>query len=100
MLTNPFFRKAELWFEIIADSATVRALDSALALEADEKRHRGKRCEIKVRSYPLRVALDNESDATLRITFKSNDLVSLRAGFNSNLRLVASALKTLEKVKL
>ncbi len=41
---------------------------------------------------------DAKKGATLYILFYSTDLVSLRASFNTNLRLVASALKTLQTV--
>ena len=89
----PFFKKSDLIFEIDGDLPVLHAVFMALQPESDEKKHRGKRCEMQVL-----LEKGNGRVAKLLVNFHSDDLVSLRASLNSNLRLLASALKTLDTV--
>jgi tRNA threonylcarbamoyladenosine modification (KEOPS) complex Pcc1 subunit len=49
---------------------------------------KGARCDFSVQSSP--------DEKKLNFRFVAKDLVALRAGFNTNLRLVSAALRTLD----
>lgn len=68
------------------------AVSTAMAPETAQSSERGKKCAIRVTKSK---ADKNES---LEIAFETEDMISLRASLNTNLRLISSSLKTLERV--
>ncbi|MGH2638613.1 MAG: hypothetical protein ACRDF4_04945, partial [Rhabdochlamydiaceae bacterium] len=78
---------ARLTVDIFADRRTIAALKSAMMPESVE----GKKCKLALRK--------GKNGGKLALVFSSKDLVSLRAGLNTNLRLAASALKSIRIAK-
>ena len=78
---------SELRVTIPEELATIEALKAAL----DPEKSTGKRRDM---TTALR-----KGQRTLLIEFRSKDLVALRAGLNTNLRLASSVLKTLDSAK-
>ena len=78
--------RSKLEFTLEKSPEELRAIKSALLPETKA----GKRTLMNIRLM--------NGEKKLVITISSLDLVSMRASLNSNLRLVASALKTIESV--
>jgi len=93
---NAFFDKGKLDVALVGGLDTIKALAVALQPEASDKKHRDKRCHVRIRTSPTHA---EEKSSKLSMSFESSDLASLRASFNSNLRLLASALRTLEATR-
>jgi tRNA threonylcarbamoyladenosine modification (KEOPS) complex Pcc1 subunit len=73
--------------DIIAEPRTIRAVKAAMTPEIDNS----KRCKLSLRT--------DKRGRTLSLILTSEDLVSLRAGLNTNLRLASSALKSIIAAK-
>lgn len=89
--TKPAYPKSkvvhtELRVELVTNSKTVKAILSAMSFES---RNSG-RCRML-----LTASRDGRG---LNMRFLSSDLTSLRAAMNTNLRLVATAIKAIEAV--
>jgi tRNA threonylcarbamoyladenosine modification (KEOPS) complex Pcc1 subunit len=83
----PFLLNAKLRIDF--SSSDVRKLESIRKAISPEATSKGK--------CLLRTSLKkNENLAHLLLDFEASDLISLRASVNTNLRLLNSALKTLE----
>ena len=78
---------AEIKVDIFAERRAVRAVSAALTPEIDN----GKRCKLSLRT--------DKTGRILSLILTSEDLVSLRAGLNTNLRLAVSALKSINAAK-
>lgn len=78
---------AELKLDIFAEPRTISALRAAMSPEIDNK----KRCKLSLHT--------DKTGRTLSMMLRSEDMVSLRAGLNTNLRLAASALKSINAAK-
>jgi tRNA threonylcarbamoyladenosine modification (KEOPS) complex Pcc1 subunit len=85
--TEPMVLRCQLSVKIPGDKRTLSALRDALDLETIVK----DRSSLSVRQ--------GRDGNTLLLEFSSKDLVSLRASMNTNLRLVASALNTIDATR-
>lgn len=85
---SPAKIQARLEFAIERSPEELRAIRSALIPESRV----GKRTKMSVR-------LVNRGKKLI-LSIASSDLVSMRASMNSNLRLVASAIRTIESLRL
>lgn len=72
--------------EIFANKKLIRALNLAMT---PETRSNHKRCNIR---------LKKKRDDVFGIELSSSNLAGLRAGLNTNLRLIAAAVKTVNSV--
>ncbi|MGI0078190.1 MAG: KEOPS complex subunit Pcc1 [Nitrososphaerales archaeon] len=77
---------AALAVEVKCSARKIRALTQALVPETTV----GNKCAMKISR--------SANEDTLLLHFSSCDLVSLRASFNTNLRLVSASLKMIEAV--
>lgn len=77
---------ASLKVDLKSSPRTIRALAQALTPETLA----GNKCQMKISR--------SSNENKLLLAFNSRDLVSLRASFNTNLRLVSASIKTIETV--
>ena len=77
----------ELKVEILAEPRAISAVKAAMTPEIDDS----KRCKLSLHT--------DRTGRKLSLILTSKDLVSLRAGLNTNLRLAASALKSINAAK-
>jgi tRNA threonylcarbamoyladenosine modification (KEOPS) complex Pcc1 subunit len=75
---------ARLGVEISGEKKVLNAVRFSMMPEVDNR----KRCVLSLR--------ESKDGRKLSLLFSAKDLVALRAGLNTNLRLVSSALKTIE----
>lgn len=78
---------SELTVVISADSKTISAIKTALTPEVDN-----------VKNCRLSLGTD-KSGRKLSLILRSEDIILLRAGLNTNLRLASSALKSINAAK-
>jgi tRNA threonylcarbamoyladenosine modification (KEOPS) complex Pcc1 subunit len=81
---KPKVTSSTLLVEIAGRKKILEAVRSSMIPEID----RSQRCVLSVRTA--------QGGKKLILGFDAKDLVALRAGFNTNLRLVSSALKTIK----
>lgn len=78
---------SRLSVRITSDERSISALKSAMTPEVGT----GKKCRLSLRS--------GSDGKSLSLILSGSDLVSLRAGLNTNLRLASSVLKTLHTIQ-
>ena len=90
------FRRAWLQIEITGEYPALSSVELAMLPEASHQNPSKPRGKQK-RGTSMKVSSRTEGNiGILAMEFTSSDLVSLRASFNTNLRLVSSALNTLK----
>ena len=78
---------ADLELEIDANPKVIEALQAALALETKSS----ERCPMSLHR--------RRNQSRLRIIFNAQDIVSLRASFNTNFRLIAASVDSINAAK-
>jgi tRNA threonylcarbamoyladenosine modification (KEOPS) complex Pcc1 subunit len=78
---------AELKVDISAEPRIISAVRASLTPETDDN----KRCKLSLRT--------DRTGSVLSLILKSGDLISLRAGLNTNLRLAATALRSVNAAR-
>lgn len=95
-LDHASFRRARLQIEITGDYPALSSVELAMLPEA-RLQNPGKSKGKQKRGTSMKVSSRTEGKiGILAMEFSSDDLVSLRASINTNLRLVSSALNTLK----
>ena len=84
MLPKPKVTFARLKVDITGEKRAIDAVRFSMIPEMEND----KRCVLSLRK--------SKDDEKLSLLFSAKDLVALRAGLNTNLRLVSSALKTID----
>ncbi len=90
------FRRAKLKIEMVGDGAALSSVESAMIPEADQKTLPKQGNAMRKRTIMQITLRRRGKSGVMTMKFASNDLASLRASFNTNLRLVSSALNTLD----
>lgn len=75
---------------VSGDGKILDAVSAAMAPETTQSNEREKKCVLHVTKSKI------GNTELLEIAFETEDMVSLRASLNTNLRLISSSLKTLE----